>query len=273
MKKILVLAIFLLSPALVLATQWNSPELCPGVNDSQDNFPMSILTNGTIYEVRYGDGLYQHPYEGSHSWDNGTKCNTPTNVIAMTINSSGNTAIVKNSYDICWATSTDGLNWTWGEILADWNRNPNYAISISCAWESAEKWLYVTYDDGRVYGDSYPYTSPTQVDLDPAGDHKIFYAGVALEGDYMVVSDYNSGQLDLYELTGSGNSWSGRTEITEVNNGDDEVFPVVGVLDGKNVLLFSRFGDQSYDVWYSIGDNNNLSIQPTSLGNIKAMYH
>jgi hypothetical protein len=272
MKKALLATILVLFPVLVLGTQWSSPELCPGVNDSYNNFIISILTNGTIYELGYGE-LYRHLYGGMYTWSNGTECYTPFSVSLMTINPSGDTAIVAFGYNLCWATSTDGLTWTWGDIIDGWNHYPEYSGSMSCAWESAEKWLYVVYGDEDCYGAPYPYTSPVLVDFDPNGDHKIDFAGVSPEGNYMVVSDFNVSQLDLYELVGSGSSWSNRSEIVEVNNEDNEDRPVVGVLDGKNILLFSRFGDVgAYDVWYSVGDYNNFSIQPTSLGNIKAIF-
>jgi len=276
MKKVLVLAIFLLSPALVLATQWGIPQLCPGVNTALDDFSVSISSDGDIYKVK-DYLLWKHEYLGSYNWSSDeVQCTGLGYLMALSISPDQTKGVASVEQGICLITSSNGIAWSIGEELTEWNRLPDYyPISISCAWESVEKWLYVNYSDGYCYGAPYPYTSPVQVDLDPSGDHMVAKVGVALEGNYMVVSDSNGLQLDLYELTGSGSSWSGKTEITEVNNGYDEQCPVLGVVDGKNILLFSRVeGDMGgYDVWYSVGDNNNFNVQPTSLGSLKAMYH
>ena len=88
----------------------------------------------------------------------------------------------------------------------------------------------------------------------------------------MVISAFNSGQLNLYELEGSEGNWGNKTAIDEVNNSDSEYFPVLGKAKEHNLLLFARFGSVGgHDIWYSVG-NSTASIQPTSVGLLKAMF-
>ena len=172
--------------------------------------------------------------------------------------------------NVRWASSTDGLNWTWGDIITAWDRSGHYPMSLSCAWWDSQKWLYVAYDDGVVWGDAYPYDNPQPIDV--GGTCK--YLTVCFTGDYLVVQGWNGSDRDLYELTGYGNSWGERTAIDEINTGYDERAPVLGKIDAEEeaVLLWSAPGSVgSYDIWYSAG-SSTASIQPTSLGNIKAIF-
>ena len=261
------LALILALAVSASATQWGNRTLAPGLNTSGDDYAQSILSNGTIYKVRDSYGLYRHTYAGSYSWNAGVQCNTPSNVATITIDPSGNPAIVcasGSAYDIRWASSSDGINWTWGNIISGWNRNPHYPTSVSCAWRATNKPLYVAYEDGKIFWANYPYDNPQEI------TSLGFVPGVAVRftGDYIVVDN----NTDLFESFGSGGTWSTRQPITEVNTSREDIWPTLGAIEGRNILLWSAPGTVGgYDIYYSKGSSNS-EISSTSLGRIKAMF-
>jgi len=262
------LLIIILVPSLTLATQWGSRTLAPGLNNSYSNYPASIRSNGAVYEITNYE-IYYHPYNGSYSWGTGQKCTTPTLVGSITIDPSSNEAIVTDDNNkLRFATLSGNLNFSWGTILTAWDRSGHYPTSISCAWRGSGKWLYVAYEDGIVWGDSYPYDSPEVINVGGI----CLYIAVRFSGDYLIVQGWNGSNLDLYELTGFGSSWGSRTPISEVNTSDDERCPTQGAIGGYNILLWSAPGSVGgYDIYYSKGSSNS-EISSTSLGRIKAMF-
>jgi len=273
MKTVLSLltAIFLMATT---ATAWSSATWAPGLGGQYDNYANSMLSNGTVYQIT-NSKLYHHTYAGGKIWNSGVQCNTPTNVRTITIDPTTTTKAITTgvSADIRWASSPDGKNWAWGSIINGWNRNSHYPVKVSCAWRGPNKWLYVTYEDQIVWAAPEPYTNPKPVNLDKNGDGKVVQAEVYRNGALIVVSDYNGGQRDFYELSGSGSNWGSRTAIGPVNTGTDERAPVLGAIDGYIILLGStNHVGYGYDPWFSNNGNNN-TISPTSLGRVKAMFH
>ena len=267
MKKVLISAILALSPVLALATQWDSPTLCPGVNTSDSDQPASLTPSGDMYKIR-NYTLYFHSYSGSYSWSSTEQeCSGigVVNCIAISPDKTEGYAPL-NEGNLYHLASSDGINWNQELISSEWNRNPHWAMSVTCAWWDSQKWLYVAYEDGVVWGDAYPYDNPQEINTEGFSQ----YVTVNFSGNYMVVAD----SLDLFELTGYGDNWSGRTSIDEINTGYEERQPVLGKIDAEEeaVLLWSAPGSVgSYDIWYSTG-NSTANIQPTSLGNIKAIF-
>jgi len=135
MKKVPVIILFFIIPVAALATQWTSPNLAFDLSDTSSNYPCSILPDGTAYENTDGH-LFRHFYNASYSWNSGEQCNFPDTIRTITIHPDGTTALVAESTaskDVRWATSTDGLNWTLGSILDEWNRDPHYPMQVTCA--------------------------------------------------------------------------------------------------------------------------------------------
>jgi len=255
-------AIFIASATV--ATQWGAPTPCPGVNTSSSDLSMSIASNGDLYKIK-NYYLYMHAYTGNYTWSSTEQVCTGLGTIGCaTIDPSKKEGFIGDDYDVLPITSPDGINWTRGTPMSQWNRNPHYAVTVTCAWRETEKWFYVSYNDGIIWGAPEPYSNPQQINVGGV----ISCAGVRFTGDYMVISALNGSNLDLYELTGSGSSWGSRTIISEINNSSDEMFPVLGAIEGKNILLFTRQGD----IWYSKGASNS-GVNSTSLGRVKALFH
>jgi len=265
------LAVLAILPVATEATQWGSRMLAYGLNTSQDNYPTGIMLDGTAYTVTSGvsSKLWRHTYYTAYGWRPGIICRFP-DVKAVTIDPTTTTkAITVRGAGICWVSSSDGLNWTWGSILTAWKRvSPRVPVDITCAWHGPGKCLYATYSDRKIFYDTYPYNKPKEItNLGPLGISS--WLAVRDTGDYMIISDGSN----LYESTGSGGSWSTRKLIPEVNTADNERHPILGAIEGRNILLWSapRVGYGS-DIWYSKGDPN-VPVKSTSLGRVRAIFH
>ena len=270
MKKLLIALILL--PLMATATQWGSRTLAPGLNNAQDNYPACIKNNGGVYEITSYE-LYYHSYSGNYQWGSRQKCTIPTLISSITIDPNQHKAIVvDDNNNIRWANSSNGLNWSWGTILSAWERSGQRPTSVSCAWNGPNKWLYVAYNDGIVWGAPYPYSNPQVINV---GGTCKYVAVRPQTGDYLIVQGWNGSNRDLYELKGFGSSWGSRTNISEVNSGNDEYSPVLGVIsqEHENLLLWSTAGSVGgNDIYYSTG-NDTSAVTPTSLGRVKAMFH
>ena len=137
--------IFLLIPAVVLATQWSSRTLCPGVNTTSSEYPIGITSNGDMYKLR-SSRLYLHSYTGNYAWSSTeTSCNGLGTIGSATIKLDKKEGYIGDDYDIFPITSSNGINWNRGSAMSQWNRSPNYPLSVSCAWYGPGKCIYVTY--------------------------------------------------------------------------------------------------------------------------------
>ena len=266
MRKVAYLLLCLVTAAS--ATQWGPRTLAPGVNTTGDDYPQTIASNGDMYKLR-SSLLYLHAYLGGYNWSTTAQpCNGLGTIGCATIDPGKREGLIGDDYDVLPITSLDGINWTRGSAMSAWNRNPHYPTSVSCAWRGSGKWLYVAYEDGIVWGDSYPYDSPEVINVGGI----CLYIAVRFSGDYLIVQGWNGSNLDLYELTGFGSSWGSRTPISEVNTSDDERCPTQGAIGGYNILLWSAPGSVGgYDIYYSKGSSNS-EISSTSLGRVKAMF-
>ncbi|MFC1686572.1 hypothetical protein ACFLZS_01425 [Patescibacteria group bacterium] len=204
-----------------------------------------------------------HNYNGNWTWDQNEETCTGVTTSCASINPEKTSGIICTSEGgLRRINSTDGKAWTEGSDLpSSWNRGSPVPSKISVAWNDSQEWLYVSYNDRKIYGAAKPYTNPQLIDV---GEPVVYSVGVNLDGNYMVISVLNS-SLDLYELTGSGSNWSGNT-LLSINTGTDENYPVIGEVDGHNALAYNR----DTDIWGS--QNGEVSIESSSLGQIKVTF-
>jgi hypothetical protein len=259
--------------AAAAATQWGPRHLAPGVNSGRYSWPIAVTASGDFYRKDSSYVLYLHRYLGSYTWSSSyIKC-TGSKGHPDAIDPSGREGFILYGADILKATSPDGVNWVAGKSLPAWNRSKEecYPARVSCAWRGGREWLYAIYnymyDDYAIWAGPSPYSAPRSVNL---GQTVVTGLSVRFTGDYMVFTSWGAGPyLDLFETKGFGASWGPRTPINEVNTSHPENYPVLGKLEGKNILFWLDGADLK--IYYSVGANTP-AVEPSSLGKVKALF-
>jgi hypothetical protein len=272
MKTVLIIGAALASAVGAVATQWGPPKIMPNVNSSFSG-GVGVTHNGDYYKiVRSSATLYRHSYLGSYRWSSDAVRCTGVTPFTGSVDPSGKQAFFTLGGAVCHMTSDDGLHWYGAKILRAWDRTAEeiYPQSISCAWRASGRWLYVVYDTspGSVWAGPEPYNAPRPLTLPGARP-----TGIAVRhtGDYMVICSWEKREVpDLFELRGFGSVWGSRKEITEVSKDRSEYFPLLGTVEGKNILIWLYDG-LPRSTYYSVGAATP-GIDSTSLGRVKALF-